>query len=385
MGARARANQAVQLMKSLVSYFTSHVFFLPWKLHLAIIIVLLFWRKDTTLAASWVGAMLSLRFIALYLWVCWAFVRASARWTWRAWLATYHFLFRFLPLSEAEIDLIQQHALLGRVVMIEGIICAGKSTIVSHLRQCPRIGVYDESVPPEVLARFNESGDGTEIQLVMGERRRAQASNSLMRVSRAPRSVGALHDRSLVGCRAFALWNFIAGSLSREALDAYLALAKRDVVEDFDVVERRATVLYIAVPVRMALKRLALRPGPDQGTSEKYMLGVSLMHAAVLASLLRPAALNKHQVVVRFYTSHVVERSCACQHLNCASATIVYAHEQFDGQLVLTDEERGRAQFVFSNLLQLETVAKCEYVERAWTAELEHNVKLAIQRRATET
>lgn len=373
-----------------LDYLGRHVLFLPWRVHLAICLVLLFWRKDHTAAVSWLGAMIALRLVLLYFYVCYSFVRWIAGAILRAWRGAYRFLFHFLPLAPSrEATLREQHAAVKKVIMIEGLICAGKTTIVSHLRQCPNIVVYDEAVPQDVLRRFNESGDGTEIQEVMGRRRRKNAAESVELVRQGERAV--VHDRSLVGCRAFALWNYVAGSLTREALERYLSLANASVADDFARLGRaEVVVLYLPVSVQVALDRLRKRAGPDQDTSEKYMLGVSLMHTLVLTSLLKA----RTNVSVLFYTSDGVDDlaadgECACQHLRRATKAhnfryIFNALKKFDGVLELSELERTRLAYVVTELLKIE-FSYDRICEQVWTYSLFTNVGSASTRREDGT
>jgi deoxyadenosine/deoxycytidine kinase len=375
MGARRqrRHNVSAREMINPLNYLGQHVLFLPWRVHLAICLVLLFWRKDHTAAVSWLGAMIALRLVLLYFYVCYSFVRWIAGAVLRAWRGAYHFLFHFLPFAPSrEATLRERHAAVKKVIMIEGLICAGKTTIVSRLRRCPNIVVYDEAVPQDVLRRFNESGDGTEIQEVMGRRRRKNAAESIELVRQGERAV--VHDRSLVGCRAFALWNFVAGSLTYEALARYLDLANGKVADDFARIGRaEVVVLYLPVPVRVALGRLRQRAGPDQATPEKYMLGVSLMHALVLVSLLK----TSDSVSVLFYTSDdadgpVADGECVCRHLRRATKTHndyanVEALMKFDGRLELSELERARLDYAATKLLELSPIPHNLIYEIDWT------------------
>lgn len=374
-----------------LSYFGRYVLFLPWRLHLLIVIVLLFWRKDHTGAVSWLGGAIVLRIIVLYFWACWWLVRSFVTLNWRAWRRFYHFLFSFLPLETSPPPAVpvapalaaERHALTKRIVMLEGLICAGKTTVALHLARCPLVVVKEEAVPDAVLRRFNESHEGTEIQMVMGARRRVHAAESAALITMSP--CGVVHDRSLVGCRAFALWNYVQGSLSRAALDAYMALAGRKISDDFGGIRAPITLLYMPLPVSEALARLRRRAGPDQGTTEQYMLGVSLMHALVIRALLRVPALD---VTVQLYSSHGTQEEedasqrrgeaavCACQHLKRAGTRAAEIRglaelRNYDGTLHLNADDGAAerlAEVVDELGLPRDKLGMC--VERRWTAEL---------------
>jgi len=345
------------------------VFFLPWKLHVLIVtsILLVFGTKES---GAYLVTVFVLRVALLYYWLLFSLAGGSARTLLSIWRRAINFLFYFTPLG-AEVPLPgaeKQHAVLRSIALYEGNICAGKTTMIRALATCARTVVHEENVPIDVLRRFNQSHDGVEIQMIMGRQRAESLYRSASKFASAHGITTIAHDRSVLGCRAFALWNYVSGTLPRDALLKYFTLVGTDVAGLLRQIDAPIVVYYLPVPAEICFARLRNRPGVDQSTTARYLLGVSLMHTLVITALLRDRPRNVSVVLTSSdaVTQPLSDNVCVCSH----HTTSTVALDTFIGSLAFTPIEHARLTEVLVKWLRIPDMLPYCLSEREWTEHL---------------
>jgi len=145
-------------------------------------------------------------------------------------------------------------------------------------------------VPASLLEEFQRAPQktATRFQLTMDAARRA-AWNRTLQSGAAPLVV---HDRALLGSRAFAAWNYVCGSLTRAEYDTCLATEGDAPLYDTlasaaSALRQPVLVVLFATPVAVCRERVASRDDSDRATPLRYLAGLSLMHALLLEHALR--------------------------------------------------------------------------------------------------
>jgi deoxyadenosine/deoxycytidine kinase len=348
----------------------------------------LLWNPEWWTIPTYVALVITLRFSFLYFYVVYAFARWAFGAVFRSLYQIYYFAFRFMPTNASTAErMAETHALVGRLVLLEGNIAVGKTTIVNALARCPIGEIVNEGIPQDMLADFNRTKDGNAFQLRLGAKRIADITRCAAQLSMTSKHTAALVsevksqrfiiDRSVIGCRAFALYNYVTGGLSAATLGTYMIISAAELKRFFDdqLHQVPVVVFYLPVPARVSKERLMKRTGPDQDTSLQYLLGVSLMHALVLIHLLRA---TPRSVRVLLYDSTSMlgadpPGACVCQRLKSASTvaeaalrTTLPNTEPFDGRLDLNLAERDRlAQVVRDYLFMPPDLVDCVN-ERKW-------------------
>lgn len=198
------------------------------------------------------------------------------------------------------------------VVMIEGNICAGKTTTGTQLMQLHRddgeLYFHRELMPNALHKQFvnNPVLFGYTLQLVMRERR-----DACLQQNRFPERY-ILLDRSILGDFAFLLWNYIEGHISAEDYGAYgidygVHPAASMLKLMLTAVDYK--VCLIVTPARTCFERLKKRPGNDQQTLLRYMRGISIAHYICFLNLLSDADLG---------------RACTFHLVNCQAPAFTY-------------------------------------------------------------
>lgn len=214
----------------------------------------------------------------------------------------------------------------SKIIAIEGPICGGKThlarsilrvdtgkpVILNNADRAYRSGrVVD--VLPEQLAEVlhkkfvrNPAVYELPFQMVMAERRYAALHSAVRHVDKTKRVV--VLDRSLAGDFSFAAWNFIIGAFEGDQFDTYLgeipggtpATWFRHACESSGVsMPLPVQVVFLVTPTAQCIERLKRRGGVDQGTAERYMRGIVVMHALVALHLIESCEHTK----VHFYDS----------------------------------------------------------------------------------
>ena len=401
--ARKAARRLSSLLAGLVEFVGSpkkNVLFVSWRAHVAICVGVFLAYRTFSAVGTYIAALVTLRFMTLWVWLVWRLIAWSLRMHAALWRGVWNFLFRFIPwddvvpLAPAQAPASKREeaspidALMSKhtIYVLEGNICAGKTRLANWLDKCRNVQVHFENVPEDVLERFNKTQDGVEIQRVMGRMRCASLRDSVI-----GRATTHVHDRSVIGCRAFAYWNYVLGNLSRRTLTDYLAECGGPLLRDADWFDRRSApaqirVVYLPLPVATSLERLAQRPGVDQRTSERYLLGVSLMHALVLYSFARHRsdsfrfALSSSDIVGDM--SRAAEAICgsagdctgrcrlALLEQACAHDWYAINLLEYKGHLALSPDELGRLSELGDGELELSrytALAVC-HTERDWNS-----------------
>lgn len=200
---------------------------------------------------------------------------------------------KFVKLSEA-IEHIDKKAEMNTktlVVMTEGNICAGKSTLCRAAERAQPANAVQkpEQLHESLHAVFVDDGKqfAFAFQIAMCERRRALLAYE-PKLTKKPY---LFVDRSMLGDFAFLLWNFIAGSVTVDQLAVYrkeYGDNPREILKKLCSITDYANyvVCMVCTPATECRKRLDKRFGVDQGTGIDYLAGVSVAHYMCLASLL---------------------------------------------------------------------------------------------------
>lgn len=329
------------------------MFFFSLRVHIIFVVALLFWRGDASAALGY-GALLVFARVVI----------VSARWL-RAATSSYWSMLKWSLKTLQRIAMSRQrcaHCVDLLCVCLDGPIGAGKST-AAHRYTGP---VECEQVPPELLAQFQREPRKAAalFQLRMDASRRAALQRTLRRGAAAGQKL-VVHDRALLGSRAFAAWNYVCGSLTHAEYTACCAAeggaslyATLDA--QLDAGASPLLVLLFVTPVSVCRERVAKRSGVDASTPQRYLAGLSLMHALLLGQLLRAQRANGARTVVRAaYTlgDGARERGrCACAALG--------AHWCEPGALV--DDQRHSAELSLS-AAEAERMAELGFgAQRVW-------------------
>ncbi len=177
-------------------------------------------------------------------------------------------------------------------VLLEGNICAGKSTYARDVaRTNDGVQVHLEKVLPELHRAFIKQPEiyGFALQMTMAERR----TMLLQRVTERDFAPPAVVDRSVIGDYAFAAWNYVIGSLSevefRQVYCDDFANKPSLMLQRFVMgnQSRPVMVVYLCQPALVCAERLANRTGDDQSTSIEYLRGISIAHSLAMADVAR--------------------------------------------------------------------------------------------------
>lgn len=213
------------------------------------------------------------------------------------------------------------------VVLIEGNICASKTTLCNAMaeRRRSRVEYRAENVHAPLLEAFNTEDGYAKysfaFQLVMRERRDAVLRYEVPRCTNKFFFV----DRSLLGDWAFLLWNYIQGSIDDEALQIYRDAYGRTPVDSFTLMldeqpvgvheSAHVSICLLCTPAEQCFKRLGDRDGVDQSTSIEYLTGVSATHYMVVTSLLRDRSLAKRLSVYMLSGNNKFDTTNECDAL----------------------------------------------------------------------
>jgi len=251
--------------------------FFSLRTHVVVVVALLIWRGDGQAALGYVALLLLARALQLLGRALHAFGRSY--WVALCWTGA---SLRRVALARERCA----HCVDARVAWLEGPIAAGKTTAAAA-HDGP---VESECVPPALLAEFQRDAKATAalFQLTMDARRRAAWLRTLCRPSTGTLVV---HDRALLGSRAFAAWNYVCGSLTRAEYDATLAAEGGESL--YATLAAQASggappllLVLFATPVALCHKRVAARGDSDAATPVRYLAGLSLLHALLLRALL---------------------------------------------------------------------------------------------------
>lgn len=222
---------------------------------------------------------------------------------------------------------VQAKRTLTHVVLVEGNICASKTTLCNAMaeRRRGRVEYRAENVHAPLLEAFNTEDGYAKysfaFQLVMRERRDAVLRYEVPHCTNKFLFV----DRSLLGDWAFLLWNFIQGSINEEALQIYRDAYGRTPVDSFTQMldeqpfgvyeSAHVTICLLCTPAEQCHRRLGDRDGVDQSTSIEYLTGVSVMHYMVAASLLRDRTLSKRLAIYMLSGNNKFDTTNECDAL----------------------------------------------------------------------
>jgi deoxyadenosine/deoxycytidine kinase len=188
-------------------------------------------------------------------------------------------------------------------IFLEGNICAGKTSLCKRMTKHTDWLHVAEPLHTALFNMFNEkhgSGDSVQLsavsfafQMVMHERRkRAVATAALMDGNRE----WSVLDRSLVGDYAFALCNFLNGSMDQYQYELYHDQQERDVValvkpelDDFVARASRPKLVFLVQSAAQCLARLRKRAGSDTDMPLDYLVGVSIAHYMCMVRLIKYA------------------------------------------------------------------------------------------------
>jgi deoxyadenosine/deoxycytidine kinase len=373
----------MSFLSALIPYPHRHPWFLTPLQHGVLLFALLTWNPNWRVVLIYAALVIVARFTLLYFWVLWTFIRLTFVIVVEGLQNIFYFLFRFMPTDSNTAErMVEQHVLVGKLCLLEGNIAVGKTTVVRELAKCPVGEIIQEGIPQDMLADFNRTHDGNAFQLRLGVKRITDivrcATELAVCTANPARMVNELGshrkivDRSIIGCRAFAFYNYVIGNLSGTTLDTYLMLSSAELKQFFEEKMNgvKVVVLYMPVPAHVCKERLMKRTGPDQGTTEQYLLGISLMHALVLINLLRS---HPRSVRVLLYESSASSdysvRGCVCQRLKKATLlgpSTLAPLENFSGVLDLNLAERERLEKVMRDYLTLAPKSVDCINERKW-------------------
>lgn len=182
------------------------------------------------------------------------------------------------------------------IVMIEGPICAGKTTLckdgVHYLTR--EIRIVPEDVHASLHAAFvnKPAAYGFTLQMVMRERRDAAlalaSERCQLRTSDHVEQCIVALDRSVLGDFAFLVWNYIEGAITHEQFEVYCRQygdtpAKSLTLQPFT----QYSIAVVFAGSRVCRERLLHRPGVDQGTPLRYLQGLEIAHAMCAANVIR--------------------------------------------------------------------------------------------------
>lgn len=188
----------------------------------------------------------------------------------------------------------------GMTVLLEGNICAGKTEFMRTVEsfRSRNVVVHYEMLVRGLHAAFVKDPlkYGFALQMLMCERRCYMLSRAIASVNQQTNKTVFL-DRSLVGDYAFAAWNYIVGDISEAEFAMYQvqygvvpSLMLQNALRNGG---KKIVIVYLHAPARVCKERLDSRPGADQNTSLRYLMGISLMHICALINVYTSFRQNK--------------------------------------------------------------------------------------------
>jgi deoxyadenosine/deoxycytidine kinase len=194
------------------------------------------------------------------------------------------------------------------IVILEGSICAGKTTILKKYSEAhansPPSATYYEYVNQHLLKLFYKDMPRYcfTLEVVSMEMR----ANTLDRAY-ADRNHDSVIDRSMFGGACFAAWNYVLGNLSA----AEYAMYTQTFEEKFRIFLHgcklkgiKLKVVHVQTSSRICLERLRERVGVDTHIDERYVLGLAIMHAIILPHLAKTYACAELELFAHEALSH---------------------------------------------------------------------------------
>jgi deoxyadenosine/deoxycytidine kinase len=172
----------------------------------------------------------------------------------------------------------------GSMIVIEGLIGVGKSTLGHNLEKLlNENGIeckfYEEYVNSELLQQYIENMEkySYSFQLVMLLKR-----IEIYKEARNYTKSGgiAIIDRSLLGDYAFALMQHKHGNISDSEMIAYKSICKQEDLPEPDI------IVYLNADVEICMNRITKRgrPGETKGYSEQYLYDLKSVYNEILFS-----------------------------------------------------------------------------------------------------
>ena len=229
----------------------------------------------------------------------------------------------------------------GRVIALEGLIGAGKSTLVDKIKGAnPNIEVLKEQINPALLALFYSDPvkygfamQWSALQQRIYQSKLLEYGQKHSRIEDAylnvaefvvvpatglvekkpqstegkSRATTCVWDRSMLGDYAFALWNHLTGNLNRAEMDAYESMFGASVsrdhpasIVDTPFVSHVDTYFWLVDDPMECKRRVELRQSnpAEQGIPDQYYRGLEDVHIFLFLKLLSDPAVN-HKVKVR--------------------------------------------------------------------------------------
>jgi len=382
-------------------------FFMHWRLHVVAMFAILLYTHDATKLALYMLFFVLMRTFLLYFMAVWYICVWQLSKAWWMVKSTWYLAFMYAPrappapepvaepaAAAAAVEVTVRPAVpavcivdprptepdhpklpgCGEIVAIEGNIAVGKTTAAKRLMVCTKSRVHCELVPRHLLEEF-QRGNGYPLQMAMGEARRVSLDTSRRTLLERPYSRD-VHDRWIFGCRAFAMLNYVLGTLSRADLDAYLVVAgDLRTLLGAKTREPRIHVLFAGTPTAVCKQRLEQRVGPDQDTPLRYLLGVSLLHSLVLSYAIR---MRLPCLRVTIYDLSIVTNwqvtssNCICTALQFVGFYV--NRNNFNGVLELSNEELERLNEVRMMLGGMAAMSQKRLDEWQWMEALQDDI-----------
>lgn len=197
-----------------------------------------------------------------------------------------------------------------RVIALEGLIGAGKSTLVDKIKRSdPTVEVLKEQINPQMLDLFygNPGKYGFAMQWAALLQRIYQSKLLQLGKGQCDAATTCVWDRSMLGDYAFALWNHLTGNLNREEMDAYESMFGANVsrdnpafLRDTPFVNHIDTYFWLVDDPMECKRRVELRQSnpAEQGIPDQYYQGLEDVHIFLFLKLLSDPEVN-HKVKVR--------------------------------------------------------------------------------------
>lgn len=243
------------------------------------------------------------------------------------------------------------------IVMIEGPICAGKTTLckngVNYLTG--EFRVVPEDVHASLHAAFVEQPAkyGFTLQMVMRERRDAVLATQRVNtpVSNKLEQCIVAVDRSVIGDFAFLLWNYIEGSISDEELQVYCNQYGSTPVDSLKLQPHvKYAIAMVFSGSNKCHERLAQRVGVDQGAPLHYLQGLEIAHAMCAANVIRA-----HTNVAVHLLNGRKERTT---QVDCIKLAGKLCKKNNSSEDIEFDDDAAGQQFEFTNMSE-----KARYAE----------------------
>lgn len=218
-----------------------------------------------------------------------------------------------------------------RVIALEGLIGAGKSTLVDKIKSHdPDVEVLKEQINPFLLDLFysNPSKYGFAMQWAALQQRiyqskllkycppplvsdeDTQTSHYLPHRKNYCKSASdCVWDRSMLGDYAFALWNHLTGNLDQKEMEAYESMFGASVsvnhpaqLRDTPFVSHVDTYFWLVDDPMECKRRVELRQSnaAEQGIPDQYYQGLEDVHIFLFLKLLCDPRVNHKVKVLRW-------------------------------------------------------------------------------------